>query len=622
MRVLRFSILTALIASAWLLSSLVFIGPAEAQSGYVRRTAQDDLVIVFVHGVMGNAGTTWCNTSTKACWPTMLADDAAFDGASIYLYEYPSPTVAESFSIDEIADNMRLQFDADDVSQFRSIVFVAHSMGGLAVRGYILKYRQVISKISFIYFYSTPTTGSEIASLASVLSSNPQFGKLKPMKSEDYLADIQRQWLAADLSIPSYCAYEKQKTFGVAIVSQASASSLCTRRLDPIDANHIDIVKPATVRHPSYLAFKNVYREMERINKSQESNVSQVVGLVQDQGATRSKSDSWLSSHISKETNFALQIRISVAFKNPSYNQPTFLRSFDSAEILRDTESSIWHSVVIPFKTGADIGDFESSAPSIIYSRSRPKVMFDVFLWFNSKPKSHETFTFRVGPKNWTVRLGDLRWQEKRGGIDDTKKFTWWASSATVSLLADDPDWLVLHSARTLPVSKASNSDHQMLLEVFLENRTSYPLPLTDLIIHAKYEKTIHCSVDADADAKPPRPELINIDWPAVVSEQGDIAADSSSITMEDNLVKADIHFLLESCFNDTEFKGKFPINSQVEPKKMQRIILRLKEVALTDKTTSRGELPSSLMQWDDVSVSVGSTIGVFPSRQCIKCSR
>jgi hypothetical protein len=93
--------------------------------------------------------------------------------------------------------------------------------------------------------------------LAKLISKNPQLAEMRPMQSIDYLAVLQRQWLAADFKIASYCAYEKQPTYGIDVVTQASASNLCNERLDPIDEDHINIVKPSSMRHPSYLAFKS-----------------------------------------------------------------------------------------------------------------------------------------------------------------------------------------------------------------------------------------------------------------------------------------------------------------------------------------------------------------------------
>jgi len=81
------------------------------------------------------------------------------------------------------------------------------------------------------------------------------------MNADDYLADLLRQWLAADLKIPSYCAYEKRSTYGLSIVTIQSASVLCTKALDPIDVDHLDIAKPADANADPYLAFKGAYKQ-------------------------------------------------------------------------------------------------------------------------------------------------------------------------------------------------------------------------------------------------------------------------------------------------------------------------------------------------------------------------
>lgn len=213
-------------------------------------------MIVFVHGIFGDGTSTW-TAENKSYWPEMLASDSYFANFDIYVYEYPTSFLKGPFSIDEISENMRLFFDADGITAHKDIIFIAHSMGGLATRAYLLKNRKSASRTRLIYFFSTPTTGSEIASLTSLVSANPQLAQMKPMRSPDYLGDLQRQWLSADLNIPSFCAYETRKTYGVSVVTQAGASNLCNKRLDPVDADHITIVKPSGIRAVSYLAFKS-----------------------------------------------------------------------------------------------------------------------------------------------------------------------------------------------------------------------------------------------------------------------------------------------------------------------------------------------------------------------------
>ncbi len=253
--------MNSLILMRWLLivpSLLGFIGKSfgDDSSRYVRRTPGADTAVVFVHGVLGDSTSTWGNGPTY--WPQLLTTDSAFDGADIFVYSYPTSLWA-TLSIDELADYLRPPLAVNEVSQHRRLVFLTHSMGGLITRAYLLKNRDVAARTSFVYFYSTPTTGSQVATLATLLSRSPQLGKMKPMNADDYLADLMRQWLNAGFTFPSYCAYEKRNTYGLAVVTIQSASALCTKGLDPIDTNHIDIVKPLDQGSASYLAFKSAY---------------------------------------------------------------------------------------------------------------------------------------------------------------------------------------------------------------------------------------------------------------------------------------------------------------------------------------------------------------------------
>jgi pimeloyl-ACP methyl ester carboxylesterase len=261
---------TALIA--WVLLGVTACGPTTIPSGaaqaggagYLQRLPTNDTVIVFVHGIFGDAKDTWRNAQTGAYWPRLLLEDNEhiFRATNIYVYQYPSPIFGKTYSIDELAENMRLVLTNDGVfTAHKEVVFLAHSMGGLVVRSLLVKYERFAEKVRTIYFFATPTTGSAIANIAALVSRNPQLGKMIPMSSEDFLADLQRAWLAKGHAIASYCAYEGKETYGVMMVEQASASNLCNRQLDRIDEDHIDIVKPSDQRHLSYMAFRSAFMD-------------------------------------------------------------------------------------------------------------------------------------------------------------------------------------------------------------------------------------------------------------------------------------------------------------------------------------------------------------------------
>ncbi len=246
-----------------LLSALGVGAQAQGRSAYVRQRSKDS-VIVFVHGVFGDSRETWTNATSKAYWPQLMTADPFFDSFDIYTYSYPSPARGNTYTNDELVEDMRR--DLEDASVFQThkrVIFLCHSMGGIVVRAFLTRYQPLASKVPMIYFFSTPTTGAEIAALAKLLSNNPQLNGVLPMDSESYLATIQKDWLAAQFRIASYCAYETQDTHGIRVVTLESATNLCNRRLDPINADHISIVKPRDQSDTSYIAFRNAVREVQ-----------------------------------------------------------------------------------------------------------------------------------------------------------------------------------------------------------------------------------------------------------------------------------------------------------------------------------------------------------------------
>jgi pimeloyl-ACP methyl ester carboxylesterase len=155
---------------------------------FVKKVAGNRTIIVFVHGFFGDGESTW--TSGDFYWPKEIASDPTFAGADVLVYAYPTGLWA-TLSIDELAENLRVFLPPEDAKKYDNVVFLAHSMGGLVVRDYLLKYREIARRTKFIYFYATPTTGSEIDGLiAFALRNNPQLSKMVPMKSDGFSVAI------------------------------------------------------------------------------------------------------------------------------------------------------------------------------------------------------------------------------------------------------------------------------------------------------------------------------------------------------------------------------------------------------------------------------------------------
>jgi hypothetical protein len=234
---------------------------ASTQSHYERPTAQsgpyNDRVIVFVHGLFGDADSTWRYSAT-VYWPKLLLGDVAFRDSDIYVAAYSSPYLGDTMNLDEVATNLNNRLVADEVfSRHREVIFVCHSLGGLVVQRLLLKFREYHQQVPFIYFFSTPETGVEIANLASVFSSEPLLKVLLPGDTNEYLQSMETDWKAAQFHIQRFCAYEKRKYKGVLVVDRLSGTRNCDGVPIPINEDHLGIVKPSSIKHESYIALRN-----------------------------------------------------------------------------------------------------------------------------------------------------------------------------------------------------------------------------------------------------------------------------------------------------------------------------------------------------------------------------
>src|ERR1041384_7667098 len=78
----------------------------EPTSEYIKRDSNRKDVIVFVHGVLGDAKATWNNDDSHAYWPSLVRDDPAFSSANVWVFGYSSPKIKNAQSIEELAQKL------------------------------------------------------------------------------------------------------------------------------------------------------------------------------------------------------------------------------------------------------------------------------------------------------------------------------------------------------------------------------------------------------------------------------------------------------------------------------------------------------------------------------------
>jgi pimeloyl-ACP methyl ester carboxylesterase len=234
------------------------------QAHYERPTANSgpykERVIVFVHGIFGDADGTW-RYSPSVYWPRLLLNDAAYRDSDIYIASYSTPYFGNTMNVEEIVANLNNRLVNDGVfSQHREVVFVCHSLGGLVIQRLLLTFREYAQQVPLIYFFSTPETGAQIASLGAVFSSDPLLKAMFPGDENGYLQNLENEWRAAQFHIHRYCAFEKKKYRGVLVVDRLSGTRNCDEPAIAINEDHLSIVKPSGMEHDSYIALRNAVR--------------------------------------------------------------------------------------------------------------------------------------------------------------------------------------------------------------------------------------------------------------------------------------------------------------------------------------------------------------------------
>ena len=234
---------------------------AHAQSHYERPVTTGgpykERVIVFVHGIFGDADGTW-RYSPSVYWPSLLLADDAFRDSDVYVASYPTPYLGNTMTVDEVVTNLNNRLISDGIfSKHREVIFVCHSLGGLVIQRLLLTFREYARQVPLIYFYSTPETGAQIAKLGNVFSADPLLKEMFPGDSNDYLLNLENEWRAAQFHIHRFCAYEKKKYRGVLVVDRLSSTRSCDEPPIAVNEDHVGIVKPNSTEHDSYIALRN-----------------------------------------------------------------------------------------------------------------------------------------------------------------------------------------------------------------------------------------------------------------------------------------------------------------------------------------------------------------------------
>jgi len=220
------------------------------------------VAVVFVHGLFGDTLGTWRNDNGETFFRLLKSQPGVGDKVDVFAFGFTSNMFQPgSFTIQEAANQLHQSLQYKGVLDYPTIVFAAHSMGGLVVLRELLTRREMLGKVPLLVLYATPQEGAQIAAIADHVANNPALAQMVPADSNAYLQQLNDDWKSLADRPHVTCAYEKLATHGMLIVPWSSATRFCDGAPSAIDADHIGIVKPDRLEHPSLVVMVNALNQ-------------------------------------------------------------------------------------------------------------------------------------------------------------------------------------------------------------------------------------------------------------------------------------------------------------------------------------------------------------------------
>jgi Alpha/beta hydrolase family len=123
------------------------------------------VIVVFIHGILSDNESCWLHTN-GTFWPSLLAGHSPLSTVGIYDFTYHTNVFSGSYSLGDVVDALKESLTLDNVIAARRIIFVAHSMGGIVVRRYIVqRHVELIERGTEVglFLVASPSLGSPYA---------------------------------------------------------------------------------------------------------------------------------------------------------------------------------------------------------------------------------------------------------------------------------------------------------------------------------------------------------------------------------------------------------------------------------------------------------------------------
>ncbi|HET6553790.1 MAG TPA: alpha/beta fold hydrolase [Dyella sp.] len=219
------------------------------------------VAVVFVHGLFGDTDGSWTNANGTTFFQLLKSAPGVGNQVDVFAFGFTSNKLkGGSLDVREAANMLEQSLQYNGVWNYPTVVFVAHSMGGLIAMREMIDNPAHREKVPLMMFYATPQEGSQITAIAQHVVNNPAVKQMLMADENDFLKSLNDDWARIpDEDKPTInCAYETAPYTGVMIVPWSSATRYCKGVPTAIEGtDHLTIVKPDRLDHPSVVVLVN-----------------------------------------------------------------------------------------------------------------------------------------------------------------------------------------------------------------------------------------------------------------------------------------------------------------------------------------------------------------------------
>jgi hypothetical protein len=163
--------------------------------GEWKRRSEHGATLVFVHGALSSGEACWQNAN-GTYWPTLLEDEPTLEKVGIYVVTYRTNIFSGTYRLGDVVDALKEQMRVDRVLDCRTLVFVAHSLGGLVVRKLLVErvtdFRDKHVSVG-LFLVASPFLGSRYANMLQPLArflGHSQADALRFSQNNAWLMDL------------------------------------------------------------------------------------------------------------------------------------------------------------------------------------------------------------------------------------------------------------------------------------------------------------------------------------------------------------------------------------------------------------------------------------------------